>query len=41
MTLRDLGWNDDFEKAFNEASKDDWVPGRLIRETKINFFSSA
>jgi ribosome biogenesis GTPase len=37
MTLRDLGWNDDFEKAFNEASKDGWVPGRLIRETKINF----
>lgn len=37
MTLCDLGWNDDFEEAFNEASKDGWVPGRLIRETKINF----
>ena len=37
MTLSDLGWNNDFEKAFNEASKDGWVPGRLIRETKINF----
>ena len=37
MTLRDLGWNDDFGKAFEEVAKDGWVPGRLIRETKINF----
>lgn len=37
MTLRDLGWNDFFEKAFAKAAKEHWVPGRLIRETKINF----
>ena len=37
MTLRDLGWNDFFEKAFEAVSKEEWVAGRLIRETKINF----
>lgn len=37
MTLADLGWNDFFEAAFTVVAKDGWVPGRLIRETKINF----
>ncbi len=37
MTLADLGWNDSFNDAFLEVAKEGWVPGRLIRETKINF----
>jgi ribosome biogenesis GTPase len=37
MTLRDLGWNDFFDTAFQEVAKEEWVAGRLIRETKINF----
>ena len=37
MTLSDLGWNDSFAGAFKAAAKPNWVPGRLIRETKINF----
>jgi len=37
MTLADLGWNDFFGDAFQAVAKDGWVPGRLIRETKINF----
>lgn len=37
MTLRDLGWNDFFEKAFMKVARDPWIPARLIRETKINF----
>ena len=37
MTLADLGWNDFFDEAFQAVTKDGWVPGRLIRETKINF----
>jgi ribosome biogenesis GTPase len=37
MTLSDLGWNDFFETAYELVAKETWVPGRLIRETKINF----
>lgn len=37
MTLADLGWNEFFDDAFKSVAKDGWVPGRLIRETKINF----
>lgn len=37
VTLQDLGWNDHFQRAFNAVAKPGWVPGRLIRETKINF----
>lgn len=37
MTLRDLGWNDFFETSFEKVARKDWVAGRLIRETKINF----
>ncbi|MGC6464847.1 MAG: ribosome small subunit-dependent GTPase A [Akkermansiaceae bacterium] len=37
MTLADLGWNEFFDDAFREVAKKNWVPGRLIRETKINF----
>ena len=37
VTLQDLGWNDHFQRAFDAVAKPGWVPGRLIRETKINF----
>ncbi len=37
MTLRDLGWNQDFEKAFAPYRAKGWVPARLIRESPINF----
>lgn len=37
MTLRDLGWDESFAKAFEAMVKPGWIPGRLIRETKINF----
>jgi len=37
MTLRDLGWNQDFENAFAPYRAKGWVPARLIRETPINF----
>jgi len=37
MTLKDLGWNADFEKAFARYRDKGWVPARLIRETTINF----
>lgn len=37
MTLRDLGWSEFFETAYELVAKETWVPGRLIRETKINF----
>lgn len=37
MTLADLGWNDFFKGNFEKVMKSGWVPGRLIRETKINF----
>lgn len=37
MTLRDLGWNPDFETAFAPYRAKGWVPARLIRESPINF----
>lgn len=37
MTLHELGWNSFFEAAFEKVARKGWVPGRLIRETKINF----
>ncbi len=37
ITLQDLGWNDHFQQAFDALAKPGWIPGRLIRETKINF----
>jgi len=37
MTLRDLGWNSDFENAFAAYRAKGWVPARLIRETSINY----
>ncbi len=37
MTLTTLGWTDFFEQAFKQVAKEAWLPGRLIRETKINF----
>lgn len=37
MTLRDLGWDKDWEKAFAPYRAKGWVPARLIRETPINY----
>ena len=37
MTLEDLGWNEGFAAEFSRHAKRGWVPGRVIRETKINF----
>ena len=37
MTLRDLGWNTGFEKAFAPYRAKGWQPARLIRESPINF----
>ncbi len=37
MTLKDLGWNADFETAFAPCRAKGWVPARLIRESPINF----
>ncbi|MEI6654118.1 MAG: ribosome small subunit-dependent GTPase A [Verrucomicrobiota bacterium] len=37
MTLRTLGWNSDFAKAFAPYRAKGWVPARLIRETPINY----
>jgi len=37
VELEDLGWADFFADAFTKITKNGWVPGRLIRETKINF----
>lgn len=37
VTLQDLGWNNHFQRAFDAVAKPGWMPGRLIRETKINF----
>lgn len=35
--LIDLGWNDHFDQAFQRLHQKNWIPGRLSRETKINF----
>jgi ribosome biogenesis GTPase len=37
MTLKELGWDSGFEKAFAPFRAKGWVPARLIRETPINF----
>ncbi len=37
VTLEDMGWGEDFERAFKPYRKQGWVPGRLLEETKINF----
>jgi ribosome biogenesis GTPase len=37
MTLRELGWNPDFETAFAPCRAKGLVPARLIRESPINF----
>lgn len=37
LTLKDIGWNDHFAAEFDKVSKKGWIPGRLIRETKINY----
>ncbi len=37
MTLKELGWNPDFETAIAPYRAKGWVPARLIRETPINF----
>ena len=37
MTLRDLGWDLDFESAFAPYRQRGWVPARLMCETTINF----
>jgi ribosome biogenesis GTPase len=37
MTLKELGWNPEFETAFAPYRAKGWVPARLIRETPINF----
>ncbi len=37
MTLEDLGWNKFFAGEFTSWAGQGFVPGRLIRETKINF----
>ena len=37
MTLADLGWNDDFQKAFDKLSLPKCVPARLIRDNKISY----
>jgi ribosome biogenesis GTPase len=37
MTLKDLGWNPDFETSFAPYRSNGWVPARLIRESPINF----
>lgn len=37
MTLDDLGWNSDFQKAFDKLSLSNCVPARLIRDNKITY----
>ena len=37
MMLADLGWNDDFQKAFDKLSTKGCVPARLIRDNKITY----
>ena len=37
MTLEDLGWNQFFAGEFPPYAQKGYLPGRLIRETKINF----
>lgn len=37
MTLKDLGWNKKFQKAFDALSLKNCVPARLIRDNKISY----
>jgi len=37
MTLEELGWSEDFERAFAEHARRGLVPARLVRETPINY----
>ena len=37
MTLEDLGWNKNFQKAFDALSLKKCVPARLIRDNKITY----
>jgi len=37
VTLQDLGWNEHFSLAYRQLGHPEWIPARLIRETKINF----
>lgn len=37
MTLTDLGWNKEFQKAFDALSLNKCVPARLIRDNKISY----
>ncbi|MBT8044762.1 MAG: ribosome small subunit-dependent GTPase A [Verrucomicrobiae bacterium] len=37
MTLNDLGWNNDFQKAYDALSLKNCVPARLIRDNKITY----
>ena len=37
MTLDDLGWNEAFAEGFAPFAERGLIPGRLVRETKINF----
>ncbi|MEG2327514.1 MAG: ribosome small subunit-dependent GTPase A [Akkermansia sp.] len=37
LTLEDIGWNNHFAHAFDDLAQQGWIPGRLTRETKINF----
>ncbi|MDF1811428.1 MAG: ribosome small subunit-dependent GTPase A [Verrucomicrobiales bacterium] len=37
LSLEELGWNADFEKAFKPFYKKHWIPGRLIRDNKISY----
>jgi len=37
VTIESMGWGEFFESAFEAVARKGWVPGRLLRETKINF----
>lgn len=37
ITLEDLGWNADFDRAFEPYRKEGLVPARLIRDNKISY----
>jgi ribosome biogenesis GTPase len=37
VTPEELGWNEEIAAAFAPHAKRGWVPGRVVRETKINY----
>lgn len=37
MTLQDLGWDDEFARAFAPCESRGWIPARLIRDNKITY----